>query len=151
MENHPERHVLSDVLERLGHGPLNQADDDALVSLAHEVWYEHSSLDSELRLFLSHEPEEVAVRRAAYLMEKLTRFPCATDERVSETLQALSLLAQRFPRLEEVDTPVGTRLSHLRDELAIAWGLTEGLGIKVQTLLPYQTRHYAASRNTAFK
>lgn len=146
-----DRHVLSETLNTLGQDPLDQADDEALVSLAHEVWYEHSSVDSELRLFLARDPDEVAARRVGYLLEKLTRFPCATDDRAVETLTALALLSKRFPRQDELDPPEGVRLRDLRDELAVSWGVNEGLGPKIQTLLPYQTRHYAASRNNAFK
>jgi hypothetical protein len=146
-----DRHVLFETLNKLGQEPLNQADDETLVSLAHEVWYEHSSVDSELRLFLARDPDEVAARRVGYLLEKLTRFPCATDDRAFETLNALALLSKRFPRQDELDPPDGARLRDLRDELAVSWGLNEGLGPKIQTLLPYQTRHYAASRNNAFE
>ena len=151
MVNQADGHVLSETLNRLGQMPLNQADDDLLVSLAHEVWYEHSSVESELCHYLASGPEEVEARRVGYLLEKLTRFVCLTDDRAVETLHAVSLLAQRFPRQHELEAPAGTRLRELRDELAVSWGLTEGLGLKVQTLLPYQTRHYAASRNNGFK
>jgi len=36
-----------------------------------------------------------------------------------------------------------------RDELAMSWGLSEGLGLKVQTLMPFQTRYYAAEQRAA--
>src|SRR4051812_46464869 len=98
MSSAVERHVLSDAMGRLAEQPLSQADDGTLVSLAQEVWYEHSSMESELRRFLAGNPAELSARRVGYLLEKLTRFPCATDERVRETLHALSLLMQRFPR-----------------------------------------------------
>ena len=150
MANPLDRHILSEALDRLGRSPLNQADDDTLISAAHEVWYEHFSLDVELRFFLTRSPDEVAVRRAGYLLEKLTRFTCLSDDRASETLQLLSVLLKNYRHEESSEVP-GTRLSERRDELAVAWGLTEGLGIKAQTLLPYHTRHYAAIRHTAFK
>jgi hypothetical protein len=144
-----DRHVLADALARLGTAPLSQADDDTLVSLAHEMWYEHASLDTELRLFLQSNPDEVMMRRVGYLLEKMTRFPCMTDERAFETLRTLETLLNRYRGDEVIPVP-GTRLRDRRDELAASWGLTEGLGAKVQTLLPYQTRHYAAGRNNAF-
>jgi hypothetical protein len=151
MDTAVEHHLLSDAMARLAGQPLSQADDDALVSLAHQVWYEHSSMESELRRFLASHPEELAVRRAGYLLERLTRFPCATDDRVRETLQALSLLICGFPRAAEGHEAAQVRLRDRRDELALSWGLNEGLGLKVQTLLPYQTRHYAAARSSAFQ
>ncbi len=150
MDSPVERHLLSEAMARLADQPLSQADDCALVSLAQEVWYEHSSMESELHRFLASNPDELAARRVGYLLEKLTRFPCATDERVRETLHALSVLMQRFPR-QGCQQIAETRLRDRRDELALSWGLSEGLGLKVQTLLPYQTRHYAAGRNSAFK
>jgi hypothetical protein len=149
MTDSADRHVLADALARLGTTPLNQADDDTLVSLAHEMWYEHANLDTELRLFLQSNPDEVVMRRVGYLLEKMTRFPCMTNDRAFETLRTLDAFLKCY-RGEEAVPVYGTRLRDLRDELAASWGLTEGLGAKVQTLLPYQTRHYAAGRNNAF-
>jgi hypothetical protein len=151
MATAPDLHILSEALVRLGRGPLDQADDATLIRAAEEVWYEHSSLETELRLFLACSPDEVAVRRAGYLLEKLTRFSCLSDERASEALGSLSLLFENYRSNAKTGYQRGTRLRDRRDELAVSWGLTEGLGLKVQTLLPYQTRHYAASRNNAFK
>ncbi|SEP94727.1 hypothetical protein SAMN03159444_00775 [Pseudomonas sp. NFACC02] len=146
-----DRHILSEALDRLGKGPLSLADDQTLITAAQEVWYEHSSLESELRLFLARSPDEVAVRRAGYFLEKLTRFTCLSNERASEALYSLSLLLKRYRSQDEPSDTPGTRLRERRDKLAFCWGLDEGLGLKIQTLLPYQTRHYAASRNNAFK
>lgn len=151
MANPADRHILSQALDALSRSPLSEADDDALISAAHEIWYEHSSLESELRLFLSHSPDEVGVRRAGYLMERLTRFTCLSDERASEALYSLRLLLHRYRSHDQVDRQPGVRLRERRDELAAIWGLSEGLGLKAQILLPYQTRHYAATRLTAFK
>lgn len=151
MENASDRHVLADALELLGRSPLNQADNDTLISAAQEVWYTHSSLESEIRFFLTRSPNEVAVRRAGYLLEKLTRFSCLSDERATETLSSLGLLLKQFRNVKNVGYSQGTRLRDRRDELAASWGLNEGLGLKVQALLPYQTRHYAATRNAAFE
>ena len=146
-----DRHILSEALDSLGRGPLSLADDETLISAAQEVWYEHSSLESELRLFLARSPDEVAVRRAGYFLEKLTRFTCLSEERASEALYSLSLLLKRYRSQDELSDTPGARLRERRDRLALCWGLDEGLGLKIQTLLPHQTRHYAASRNDAFK
>lgn len=146
-----DRHILSEALDSLSRGPLSLADDETLISAAQEVWYEHSSLESELRLFLARSPDEVAVRRAGYFLEKLTRFTCLSEGRASEALYSLSLLLKRYRSQDELSDTPGARLRERRDRLALCWGLDEGLGLKIQTLLPYQTRHYAASRNSAFK
>lgn len=151
MANPADRHILSQALDALSRSPLSEADDGALIRAAHEIWYEHSSLESELRLFLSDCPDEVRVRRAGYLMERMTRFTCLSDERASEALYSLRLLLNSYRSQEQVDRQPGLRLRERRDDLAAIWGLSEGLGLKVQILLPYQTRHYAGTRSTAFK
>ncbi|WP_095146450.1 MULTISPECIES: hypothetical protein [unclassified Pseudomonas] len=146
-------HVLSSTLDTLVKCPLNQADDAALVSLAKTVWYSNSNsnsnLESEVRAFLRRHTSEVEVRRAGYLLERLTRFACVSDSRVSETFSALELFSSSTPK-QEVKPQAAVSLRKRRDELAAIWGLSEGLGLKAQTLMPFQTRHYAAEQRAAF-
>ena len=142
-------HVLSSTLDTLVKCPLNQADDAALVSLAKTVWYSNSNLESEVRAFLRRHTSEVEVRRAGYLLERLTRFACVSDSRVSETFSALELFSSSTPK-QEVQPQAVVSLRKRRDELAAIWGLSEGLGLKAQTLIPFQTRHYAAEQRAAF-
>ncbi|MNI98521.1 hypothetical protein D3C73_1573810 [compost metagenome] len=68
-----------------------------------------------------------------------------SDSRVLETLNALELFAHSISR-QEVTLQSVVPLNQRRDVLAISWGLDEGLGLKVQTLMPYQTRHYAVEQ-----
>ncbi|WP_150718091.1 hypothetical protein [Pseudomonas fluorescens] len=138
-------HVLSSALDTLVKRPLNQADDAALVSAAKAVWYSDANLESEVTAFLNCHTDEVEVRRAGYLLERFTRFACVSDSRVLETLNALELFAHSISR-QEVTLQSVVPLNQRRDVLAISWGLDEGLGLKVQTLMPYQTRHYAAEQ-----
>jgi len=138
-------HVLSSALDTLVKKPLNQADEAALVSAAKAVWYSSLSLESEVSAFLSYHTDEVEVRRAGYLLERLTRFACLSDSRVSETLNALELFAYSTSKQGEAPQ-VAVPLRRRRDELAVSWGLSEGLGLKAQTLMPFQTRHYEAEQ-----
>ena len=142
-------HVLSSALDTLVKCPLNQADDAALVSAAKAVWYSNSNLESEVSAFLRRHTNEVEVRRAGYLLERLTRFACVSDSRVSETFSALELFSRSTPK-QEVKPQAAVSLRRRRDELAAIWGLGEGLGLKVQTLMPFQTRHYEAEQRASF-
>ncbi|MET3454580.1 hypothetical protein [Pseudomonas kilonensis] len=136
-------------LETLVKSPLNQADDAALVSAASAVWYSNSDLISTTQAFLSQSTDEIEVRRAGYLLERFTCFPCVTDSRVSEVFKALELFLRSAPK-QEITPQAAVALRKRRDELALSWGLNEGLGLKVQTLLPFQTRHYEAEQRAAF-
>jgi hypothetical protein len=64
---------------------------------------------------------------------------------VLETLHALELFNAKTPKQHVVSQPA-VLLRNRRDELAVAWGLTESLGLKIQALMPYQTRHYEAEQ-----
>ncbi|VVP67050.1 hypothetical protein PS914_00470 [Pseudomonas fluorescens] len=137
--------VLSTALDTLVKNPLNQADEAALVSAAKAVWYSNSNLEIEVTAFLSCHSNEVEVRRAGYLLERFTRFACVSDLRVSETLNVLELFA--YSTFRQGTTPQAVApLRRRRDELAVSWGLSEGLGLRVQTLMPFQTRHYEAEQ-----
>ncbi|EJN24226.1 hypothetical protein PMI36_02368 [Pseudomonas sp. GM79] len=142
-------HVLSSALDTLVKRPLNQADDAALVSAAKAVWYSKLNLESEVTAFLNCHSDEVEVRRAGYLLERFTRFACVSDSRVSETLNAIELFAHSTSK-HEVIPQATVPLRRHRDELAIAWGLNEGLGLKAQSLMPFQTRHYEAEQRATF-
>ncbi|MGY4531888.1 hypothetical protein ACVW0Y_001004 [Pseudomonas sp. TE3786] len=142
MTKRPDGHVFSVALDTLTKKPLNQADSAALQDAATELWYSDNDLSAELATFLAVERTLLELRRAGYLLERLTRFSCVTPERASEAEEGLKQLQPYVP-------PTGEPLSdaHRRvDALAIRWGLEEGLGTKVQTLLPLQTRHYEAEQ-----
>ncbi|MCR4537479.1 hypothetical protein NUV89_03625 [Pseudomonas sp. 18.1.10] len=140
--------VLSSALDTLVKNPLNQADDDALVSAAKAVWYSDVNLVGEVRNLLDGHSSELEVRRAGYLLERFTRFSCVTDSRVLEALEALELFSASASK--PYVKPLGTvALRSRRDELAVSWGLSEGLGLKAQALMPFQTRHYEAQQRRA--
>ncbi|AZV25450.1 hypothetical protein CT157_05405 [Pseudomonas syringae] len=138
-------HVLSSALDTLVRSPLDQADGVALVNAAKEVWYSESNLESEVKTFLAFHCDETERRRAAYLLERFTRFACVSDNRVVETLHALELFTHSTPK-RNVTPQKAVSLRNRCDELAVAWGLKESLGLKVQTLMPFQTRHYEAEQ-----
>lgn len=134
-------HVLSVALEKLTKKPLNQADSEALRNVALEVWYSKTDLSTELSAFARRQRSDLEFRRAGYLLERLTRFTCLSENRLSETVEGLK-------HFRPFATPSGATRRR-SDALAARWGLDEGLGEKVQELLPYQTRHYAADQYQA--
>lgn len=136
-------------LETLVKKPLNKADNAALVNAASAVWYSSSDLINTAQAFLSQHTDELEVRRAGYLLERFTRFSCVTDSRALEVFKALELFLRSTPK-QAVTSQTAVALRKRRDELALSWGLNEGLGLKVQTLLPFQTRHYEAEQRAAF-
>ncbi|MBX7278315.1 hypothetical protein K2E96_09370 [Pseudomonas sp. ERGC3:05] len=140
--------VLSSALDTLVKSPLNQADDAALVVAAKAVWYSDANLVGEVRAFLKAHSSEVELRRAGYLLERFTRFSCATDTRVMEALKALELFSASAAK-QDVKPQGAVALRSRRDELAVSWGLSEGLGLKAQALMPFQTRHYEAEQRAA--
>ena len=140
--------VLSSALDTLVKSPLNQADDAALVCAAKAVWYSDANLVGEVRAFLKAHSSEVELRRAGYLLERFTRFSCATDSRVIEALKALELFSASAAK-QNVQPQGAVALRSRRDELAVSWGLSEGLGLKAQALMPFQTRHYEAEQRAA--
>jgi hypothetical protein len=135
-------------LDTLVKSPLNQADDAALVVAAKAVWYSDANLVGEVRAFLKAHSSEVELRRAGYLLERFTRFSCATDTRVMEALKALELFSASAAK-QDVKPQGAVALRSRRDELAVSWGLSEGLGLKAQALMPFQTRHYEAEQRAA--
>lgn len=140
-------HVLSSALDTLVKKPLNQAVDAVLVRAAKVVWYSKDDLVSEVEAFLSLHADELEVRRAGYLLERFTRFACVSDSRVLEAFGALKLFLRSTSRLEVRSQVATVPLRKRRDELAASWGLSEGLGLKAQTLMPFQTRHYEAEQH----
>jgi len=131
---HASATVLSNDLDLLTKQPLDQADDEVLVRAARAFWYTSDNLDSALDSFLCGKRSAVEVRRAGYLLERLTQFTCATEARVSEANRAL----RRVVSHKSNQVAVKGRA----DRLALSWGLDKGLGLKVQALMPFQTRHF---------
>lgn len=136
---------LHSALSILVKKPLGHADDVALISAAKSVWYFDECLVGVVKVFLEEHSSALEQRRAGYLLERFTRFSCMTDSRVSEALKALELFSATASK-REVNPQAGDALRSRRDELAVSWGLSEGLGLKVQALMPFQTRHYEAEQ-----
>jgi hypothetical protein len=127
---------------------LNQADDAALVS-AKAVWYSNSDLEGELAAFLSCHTDEVersACRVSARAIHSLYVYPISACQKLLNALELVAHWTCGQPVTPRTVTPLRRR----RDELAVSWGLSEGLGLKAQILMPFQTRHYEAEQRAMF-
>lgn len=130
-------------LNRLVRAPLEQADVGVLVEAALAYWYTDFDLEPEILSFLATAVDDIEIRRAGYFVEKLSQFSCATDWRAANAMSALEHL-RRVLLADVVLVPPSKRY----DLLALSWGLSKGLGLKVQALLPYQTRHFEATQRS---
>ncbi|PPS31017.1 hypothetical protein BVY10_10355 [Pseudomonas amygdali pv. morsprunorum] len=129
--------LLSKAFSKLVVNSLREADELALVDAATICWYSKASVEREVSELLRQNLSELELRRLGYLIERFTRFSCMTGSRAKECCDVLMHV------LPVVRGPIcTTQVKHRIDELAISWGLVEGLGLKVQVLLPYQTRHF---------
>jgi hypothetical protein len=132
-----ELNAFSAALGTLVQQPLDLANESVLVRAATTFWYSDIDLEMEIRCFLELGRSELELRRAGYLIERLTRFACLSDERAEIALAGLPCW---FPYLRQ-ESEVGLPSSRRIDALAMSWGLPKGLGLKAQAILPYQTRH----------
>jgi hypothetical protein len=120
-----------------GAAATGPGDESALIRAATAFWYSDIDLQVDIRCFLEQGRSDLELRRAGYLIERLTRFTCLSDDRA---LIALAGLPCWFPHLRQ-ENELGLPSSSRIDTLAMSWGLPKGLGLKAQVILPYQTRH----------
>ncbi|UXJ53074.1 hypothetical protein [Pseudomonas citronellolis] len=117
-------------LTTLARAPLGQATPETLIEVALFVWYAPDPIPSLKRALEAL--EGIQQRRARFALDVLRRYPCTELERK----QALRNL---------VDLKVSFCGGPLTD-LLHAWGLDETDIPNTKAILPYQTRHYAATR-----
>ncbi|ENV71695.1 hypothetical protein F946_02775 [Acinetobacter johnsonii ANC 3681] len=77
---------------------------------------------------------EFSAKAAGYIVDKLMRFNCVSQELKAKLRNVLTELKAKFSF-----TPVKVKNC---DKLAQNWGLAEDLKQQVRELLEYQTRHY---------
>lgn len=132
-------------LYRLASAPLCEASSELLAELALVVWYADSAvpgLQSVLDCMVVG--PELMLRRAIYLIDRLRRFPCITNEKASQ----LKRVVDNFSALKATEYS-GNIPSHScfrgSEVLACAWGINEDVNRQMKFILHYQTRSYAAS------
>ncbi|MCG7639703.1 hypothetical protein MHN02_20525 [Alteromonas sp. CNT1-28] len=117
---------------------LEDASSESIKTLALAIWYENFIPDVSLVCDPQH------TQRAGYLLERLLAFHCVAPvvrENLREAVHQLEIMVSK--RLEM--PPLSSVINNNRlpgDPLAKRWGLQESLKTHIQSLLPYQTRHY---------
>lgn len=117
-------------LARLVRAPLSQAAPETLIEVALFVWYAPAPLPALKRALEAL--EGVQQRRARFALDVIRRYPCIDSER-RQSLRDLVDLKVSFEGGSMVD-------------LLNAWGLDETETPNTKAILPYQTRHYAATQ-----
>jgi hypothetical protein len=117
-------------LHRLVRGPLSKAAPEALIEVALFVWYDPDPLPPLKRALEAL--EGIQQQRARFALDVIRRYPCIDLER-QRALRDLIDLKVSFEGGSMVD-------------LLIAWGLDEAETPNTKAILPYQTRHYAATQ-----
>lgn len=111
---------------------------EPLVRVALGIWYECFVPDIEA--LNSH----ISFARAGYVLERLLAFHCVT----SDVRREIEPLIETLGKLLEpnfIIVPKSTVLKmrdYTGDLLAYRWGLRDSLSPQIQSILPYQTRHY---------
>ncbi len=108
---------------------LMRAPFDLLRSVAEHLWYERDVPD------LSKVAPELRPD-AGYLVDRLARFNVLAKDQKLKVLDALAPYQ-----------PSNPPTSDSKDPLAIKWGASADITMRLSELMPYQTRQYAASRN----
>ncbi|MBR9898088.1 MAG: hypothetical protein GYB16_17170 [Gammaproteobacteria bacterium] len=111
---------------------------DPLVKLALGIWYENFVPDIvALNSYISF-------ARAGYVLERLLAFHCVTSD-VRKQIQPLIETLGKQLEPHHIIVPKSTVLKlrdYMGDPLAYRWGLQDSLSSQIQSILPYQTRHY---------
>ena len=114
-----------------------------LSKLAWLVWHERRDRLPEVQEALSS-LSDLRKKRALYLLDSLRRYPVVPDDRAAKMKTFLLSYSQLKPK-EPSDQARKLLQSYKLDRVAADWGLEDDARKKFQMLLPFQTRHFAAS------
>lgn len=116
-----------EVFDRLVNSEFSLVSFEDVKAVALAMWHEN---------FVPHVKHlsESSAKAAGYIVDKLMRFNCVSQELKAKLRNVLITLKGMFSF-----TPVKVKSC---DKLAQSWGLVEDLKQQVRELLEYQTRHY---------
>lgn len=131
--------VFLEVIEK----DLSEANSKSIKALAVAIWYENFVPD------VANIYEHQQVTRAGYLLELLSAFHCVTPvvrQSLKEKIKFLEVRASEKIQLSPISHVVSNNRT-LIDPLAQRWHLSDSFRVHIQSLLPYQTRHYKNYRD----
>ncbi|MEM8718370.1 MAG: hypothetical protein AAGE84_03545 [Cyanobacteria bacterium P01_G01_bin.39] len=110
--------------------PLDTLSAEDLKPIALAVW--HEDYAPNLNDMELHE-----LQRAGYVVDRLMRFNCVSNDRKRELMGLVKDVKETLPQ-ESLKILVSQNV----EPLARKWNLSEDISRAIQALLPYQTRHY---------
>lgn len=131
--------VFLEVIEK----DLSEANSESIKALALAIWYENFVPEVASICDLQQ------VTRAGYLLERLAAFHCVTPvvrQSLKEKIKFLEVIASEEMQLLPLSYVVNNNRT-LIDPLAQRWHLSDSFRVHIQSLLPYQTRHYKYNRD----
>ncbi len=131
--------VFLEVIEK----DLSEANSESIKALALAIWYENFVPEVASICDLQQ------VTRAGYLLERLAAFHCVTPvvrQSLKEKIKFLEVIASEEMQLLPLSYVVNNNRT-LIDPLARRWHLSDSFRVHIQSLLPYQTRHYKYNRD----
>lgn len=142
----PERFI--DNLLELVSTPFREQGSQKLVDVAVAVWYgDIVLLQGFSKVAKDPNVDDLSKKKALYILDTLRRYPCVSAARKKAAKQIISENTVLKGRSGDPFAEVRVK-EFLLDRLAFEWGLSEDVSALMQDVLPYQTRHYAATQNT---
>lgn len=125
---------LNQQFNKFVRSPLSEISVEDFKPLALAIWYE--GFTPNVYGLKSNE-----LQKAGYLLDRLMRFNCVSDDRKLELMKIVSDV--RLSLKQNLHSPLS--LADV-EPLAQKWNLDEDISLIIQQLLPFQTRHYQLSR-----
>lgn len=133
------------LLEQVSRQGLSSVRSELLAELAKEVWYGERDLVPLLQREVTDKlHQRVEKQRALYLVDMLRRFPCVPEEKAAQLNSFVSSWSELKPKDHSAHATEMVAKYRL-DKLAYEWGLEEDVSHHMQSMLKFQTRHYAAT------
>ena len=131
---------LQQQFESAVNSPLTSLSPKDLEPIALGLWYEDYT--PKIKGMNSTQ-----LRRTGYLLDLLMSFNCVSDTRQAELIKLTQEIRQNLSNFQSI-VPIETPQNNL-DPIAIEWHLGESVVNVMQSLLEFQTRHYAHNRTIA--
>ena len=142
----PERFI--DNLLELVSSPFREQGSQKLVNVAVAVWYgEIVLLQGFSKVAKDPNIDDLSKKKALYIFDTLRRYPCVSAKRKQVAKQMISESTVLKGRSGDPLAEMRVK-NFLLDRLAFEWGLSEDVSALMKDVLPYQTRHYAATQST---
>lgn len=118
---------------------IAQCSDEALLELAHAVWYKGCQISERDLESLVAETDTETLKRTLCILELITMFPVC-PRGTTKTLQC-AIGKKHSDIIEQHESKA---LPHCK--LDIRWEIQDNIPHLLRTLLPFQRRHYASSQ-----